>query len=81
MHHEKAKMAEGEELEAYTSAQQGVTENLRKRPVVGTIVQSNYLWAALSTQSLYKEIRDFRNVAHEAAKVEEGIELKGALAL
>ena len=49
--------------------------------MVGTIVQSSYLWAAVSTQSLYKEIRDFRKVAHEAAEVEERIELKGALAL
>ena len=49
--------------------------------MVGTTVRSNYLWAAVSTQSLYAEIRDFRKVAHEAAEVEEGIELKGALAL
>ena len=49
--------------------------------MVGTIVQSKYLWAVFSTRSLYKEIRDFRNVAHEAAEVEGGIELKGVLAL
>lgn len=49
--------------------------------MVGTVVQSKYLWAVVSTRSLCKEIRDFRNVAHEAAEVEGGFELKGVLAL
>ncbi len=49
--------------------------------MVGTIVQSKYSWAVALTLSLCKEIRDFRNVAHEAAEVEGGIELKGVLAL
>ena len=49
--------------------------------MVGTIVQSKYLWAVVSTRNLYKEIRDFRKVAHEAAEVDGGIELKGVLSL
>ena len=51
-----------------------------KRPVVGTIVQSKHSWAVTLTLSLYKAI-PCRNVAHEAAEVAGGIELKGVLAL
>ena len=81
MHLEKVKMAEVEELGAYTPAQQGVTVNWRKRAVVGTIVRSKYSWAVALTLSLCKEIHDFRNVAHEAAEVEGAIELMEVLAL
>ena len=49
--------------------------------MVGTIVRSKYSWDVALTLSLCKEIRDFRNVAHEAAEVEGGIELKEVLAL
>ena len=81
MHLEKVKMAEVEELGGYTLAQQGMTVNERKRPVVGMIVQSKHSWAVTLTLSLCKAIRDFRNVAHEATEVVGGIELKGVLAL
>ena len=55
--------------------------DLRKRPVVGRIVQSRYSWAVALTLSLCKEIHDFHNVAHEVAEVEGGTELKGVQAL
>ena len=74
-------MAEVEELGAYTLAQQEVTVDLRKRPVVGRVAQSRYSWAVALTLSLCKEIRDFRNAVHEVAEVEGGTVLKGVQAL